>query len=271
MRRRSSFSKAERNYCCRGQRQRRGFENCSHAGEKTGHCSYWMAFERAVCVDENILVRRDARLAELQNSLGSEFKKVRQVICRAELTAGSFGRDVTARVTHATSRCTSGASDSSPEQIGRRLAECQVHDAAVWRSQSRKIKRGDENGFVCGGVDSGDLRLQTPKIFSGLSSQGTGVDEKGLSITDEVSEVEIWARGAVVANDEIKSKYYPRDLLSPIFLNRRPHVIGCSHVGERVDDGPMSDGSNARPFFRRPELGVPRIGAICLFRSGFRM
>jgi 2-C-methyl-D-erythritol 4-phosphate cytidylyltransferase len=105
------------------------------------------------------------------------------------------------------------------EKIGRVFAECQTHGAAALAEPiTDTLKRGDAEGFVCGGVDrSGVYAMQTPQIFSRdlLVRAYEAVAAKQLLITDEVSALEqLGAKVLLVPNDEFNLKItYPRDLL----------------------------------------------------------
>ncbi|MDP9004194.1 MAG: 2-C-methyl-D-erythritol 4-phosphate cytidylyltransferase, partial [Verrucomicrobiota bacterium] len=114
------------------------------------------------------------------------------------------------------------------EQIERVFAECRVHGAAALAEPiTDTIKRGNENHFVCGGVDRAGLyAMQTPQIFARelLVKAYEAVAAKKLSITDEVSAIELLGEKVLlVPNDEFNLKItYPRDLLlAQSFLSRR--------------------------------------------------
>jgi 2-C-methyl-D-erythritol 4-phosphate cytidylyltransferase len=113
------------------------------------------------------------------------------------------------------------------EQIARVLAGCRIHGAAALAEPiTDTLKRADEEGFVCGGVDRAGLyAMQTPQIFSRdlLLEAYQTVAAKKLSVTDEVSAVEhLGAKVLLVPGDEFNLKItYPRDLaLAQSFLNR---------------------------------------------------
>jgi 2-C-methyl-D-erythritol 4-phosphate cytidylyltransferase len=114
------------------------------------------------------------------------------------------------------------------EQIGRVFEGARVHGAAALAEPvTDTLKRGDQNHFVCGGVDrEGLYAMQTPQIFSRdlLVEAYDAVAAKKLLITDEVSAVEqLGAKVLLVPNDEFNLKItYPRDLLlAQSFLSRR--------------------------------------------------
>ena len=117
----------------------------------------------------------------------------------------------------------------TPKQIERLLDACRIHGAAALAEPiTDTLKRGDKEGFVCGGVDRSELyAMQTPQVFSRdlLVRAYQWVVAEGVSVTDEVSAVEhLGAKVLLVPNDEFNIKItYPRDLvLAQSFLDRRP-------------------------------------------------
>ena len=216
-----------------GGSQRMGFDKLfALLGDKPVIAHTLAAFERAECVDEIILVGRDDRLAELQELIRrAEFKKVRHVVSggvhrQDSVQAGLnlLGPAVRYVAVHDAARPL-----ITCEQIARVFAGCRIHGAAALAEPiTDTLKRGDENCFVCGGVDRAGLyAMQTPQIFSRdlLIEAYKTVTKKNLSITDEVSAVEqLGAKVLLVPNDEFNLKItYPRDLaLAQSFLNRRP-------------------------------------------------
>lgn len=215
-----------------GSSQRMGFDKLfALLGDKPVIAHTLDAFERADCIDDIILVGRDDRLVELRELVGRvELKKVRHVV------PGGVHRQDSVRVGLSllapASRYVAVHDAARPlitsEQIGRVFAECRVHGAAALAEPvTDTLKRGDEEHFVCGGVDRAGLyAMQTPQIFSRdiLVEAYEAVAARNLSITDEVSAVEQLGRKVrLVPNDEFNLKItYPRDLfLAESFLNRR--------------------------------------------------
>ena len=215
-----------------GSSNRMGFDKLfALLGDKPVVAHTLDAFERAECVDEIILVGREDRLAELQQLVRrTEWKKVRHVVSggvhRQDSVRAGLNRvapDVRYVAVQDAARPLVTA-----EQIGRVFEASRVHGAAALAEPvTDTLKRGDENHFVCGGVDRADLyAMQTPQIFSRdiLVEAYDAVAEKKLSITDEVSAVEQLGRKVfLVPNDEFNLKItYPRDLLlAQSFLSQR--------------------------------------------------
>jgi 2-C-methyl-D-erythritol 4-phosphate cytidylyltransferase len=215
-----------------GSSQRMGFDKLfALLGEKPVVAHTLDAFERAECVDEIILVGREDRLAELQELVGrGEGKKVRHVISGGVHRQDSVraGLNLVASAARYVAVHDAARPLVTAEQIGRVLEAARVHGAAALAEPiTDTLKRGDENHFVCGGVDRAGLyAMQTPQIFSRdlLVQAYEAVAEKKLSITDEVSAVEQLGRKVLlVPNDEFNLKItYPRDLLlAQSFLSQR--------------------------------------------------
>jgi 2-C-methyl-D-erythritol 4-phosphate cytidylyltransferase len=215
-----------------GSSQRMGFDKLfALLGDKPVVAHTLAAFERADCIDEIILVGRADRLAELQELVrDAKLKKVHNVV------PGGVHRQDSVRVglnlLAPDSRYVAVHDAARPlitsEQIGQVFAECRVHGAAALAEPiTDTLKRGDEDHFVCGGVDRAGLyAMQTPQIFSRdiLVEAYDAVAAKKLSITDEVSAVEQLGRKVrLVPNVEFNLKItYQRDLLlAESFLNRR--------------------------------------------------
>jgi 2-C-methyl-D-erythritol 4-phosphate cytidylyltransferase len=215
-----------------GSSHRMGFDKLfALLGDKPVIAHTLDAFERAECVDEIILVGRGDRLAEFQELVRrTAGKKVRHVV------SGGVHRQDSVRVglnlvapdaiyvaVHDAARPLITAA-----QIGRVFEASRVHGAAALAEPiTDTLKRGDENNFVCGGVDRAGLyAMQTPQIFSReiLVAAYDTVAKKKLSITDEVSAVEqLGGKVLLVPNNEFNLKItYPRDLLlAQSFLSQR--------------------------------------------------
>ena len=216
-----------------GSSQRMGFDKLfAVLGGKTVIAHTLDAFERAECVQEIILVGREDRLTELQEIVrGAELRKVRHVIAGGVQRQDSVRAGLNMLAPEASYVAVHDAARPliTQDQIERLLADCRVHGAAALAEPiTDTLKRGDQNSFVCGGVDRAGLyAMQTPQIFSRdlLVDAYEAVAVKRLSITDEVSAVEhLGARVLLVPNEEFNIKItYPRDLLlAQSFLDRRP-------------------------------------------------
>ena len=206
-----------------GSSNRMGFDKLfALLGDKPVVAHTLAAFERTECVDEIILVGRADRLPELQELVRRvEAKKVRHVVSGGELRQDSVRAGLNLIAPDARYVAVHDAARPliSAEQIGSVFEASRVHGAAALAEPiTDTLKRGDENHFVCGGVDRAGLyAMQTPQIFSRdiLVEAYEAVAEKNLSITDEVSAVEQLGRKVfLVPNDEFNLKItYPRDLL----------------------------------------------------------
>ncbi|HEX7517014.1 MAG TPA: 2-C-methyl-D-erythritol 4-phosphate cytidylyltransferase [Chthoniobacterales bacterium] len=216
-----------------GSSQRMGFDKLfALLGDKPVVAHTLQAFECAECVDEIILVGRDDRLAELQELVRrAEFKKVRHVVSGGVRRQDSVRAGLNLLAPAALYVAVHDAARPliTFEQLERVFTGCRIHGAAALAEPiTDTLKRGDENCFVCGGVDRAGLyAMQTPQIFSRdlLIEAYNAVAAKKLSITDEVSAVEqLGAKVLLVPSDEFNLKItYPRDLLlAQSFLNRRP-------------------------------------------------
>ncbi|MEY2563931.1 MAG: 2-C-methyl-D-erythritol 4-phosphate cytidylyltransferase [Verrucomicrobiota bacterium] len=215
-----------------GSSQRMGFDKLfALLGSKPVVAHTLDAFESAECVDEIILVGRDDRLAELQELVRrAELKKVRHVVAGGVLRQDSVraGLDLLAPDARYVAVHDAARPLITSELIAGVLAACRVHGAAALAEPiTDTIKRGDENHFVCGGVDRAGLyAMQTPQIFRRdlLVKAYEAVAAKKLSITDEVSAVELLEEKVLlVPHGEFNIKItFPRDLfLAQSFLNRR--------------------------------------------------
>jgi 2-C-methyl-D-erythritol 4-phosphate cytidylyltransferase len=215
-----------------GSSQRMGFDKLFALLRDTPVVAHTLeAFEGTECVDEIILVGREDRLAELQELVRhADLKKVRHVVTGGVHRQDSvrIGLNLLARDARYVAVHDAARPLVTAEQIGRVFENAKVHGAAALAEPvTDTLKRGDENHFVCGGVDrEGLYAMQTPQIFSRdlLVEAYDAVAAKKLLITDEVSAVEqLGAKVLLVPNDEFNLKItYPRDLLlAQSFLSRR--------------------------------------------------
>jgi 2-C-methyl-D-erythritol 4-phosphate cytidylyltransferase len=215
-----------------GSSHRMGFDKLfALLGEKAVVAHTLDAFEQVECVDEIILVGREDRLAEFQELVRrTAVKKVRHVVSGGVHRQDSVqtGLNLVASAARYVAVHDAARPLVTAEQIGRVFEAAKVHGAAALAEPiTDTLKRGDENHFVCGGVDRAGLyAMQTPQIFSRdiLVEAYDAVAAKKLSITDEVSAVEQLGRKVLlVPNDQFNLKItYPRDLLlAQSFLSRR--------------------------------------------------
>jgi 2-C-methyl-D-erythritol 4-phosphate cytidylyltransferase len=215
-----------------GSSNRMGFDKLfALLGEKPVVAHTLEAFERTECVDEIILVGREDRLAELRELVQrAEGKKVRHVVSGGLHRQDSVqaGLDVLAPAVRYVAVHDAARPLVTAEQIERVFAAAREHGAAALAEPiTDTLKRGDENHFVCGGVDRAGLyAMQTPQIFARdlLVSAYEAVAERQLSITDEVSAVELLgSKVLLVPNGEFNLKItYPRDLsVAQSFLSQR--------------------------------------------------
>jgi len=215
-----------------GSSNRMGFDKLfALLGDKPVVAHTLEAFERTECVDEIILVGREDRLAELRELVQrAEGKKVRHVVSGGLHRQDSVqaGLDVLAPDARYVAVHDAARPLVTAEQIERVFAAAREHGAAALAEPiTDTLKRGDENHFVCGGVDRAGLyAMQTPQIFARdlLVSAYEAVAERQLSITDEVSAVELLgSKVLLVPNGEFNLKItYPRDLsVAQSFLSQR--------------------------------------------------
>ena len=215
-----------------GSSQRMGFDKLlALLGDKPVLAHTIDAFENTDSVEEIILVARAERVAEFQELVRqSDFKKVRRVVAGGKhrqdsVRAGLESLDASANyiAVHDAARPL-----VMPEQVERVLAAAREHGAAALAEPiTDTLKRADENHLVTGGVSRDGLyAMQTPQIFARelLERAYANVEQRNLSVTDEVSAVEhLGEKVVLVPNDEWNVKItYPRDLfLAQAALARR--------------------------------------------------
>jgi 2-C-methyl-D-erythritol 4-phosphate cytidylyltransferase len=215
-----------------GTSQRMGFDKLlALLGDRPVLAHTLDAFEQTSCVDEVILVARAERVTEFRELVQQgAFKKVRDVFAGGEQRQDSVRAGLERLGPGATYVAVHDAARPlvTPDQIERVFALARQHGAAALAEPiTNTLKRADENRFVTGGVArEGLYAMQTPQIFSRelLVGAYAAVAEKSLSITDEVSAVELLgAKVVLVPHDELNLKItYPRDLsLAQSFLSRR--------------------------------------------------
>jgi len=191
------------------------------------------AFERTACVDEIILVGRADSLGELRKIVG-EPTKVKQIVAGGAERSDS----VRAGLDHLNPKCDFVAVHDAarpmitPEKITRVFEICRITggSAALAEPINDTLKRADVYLAVTESVDrNGIYGMQTPQIFARklLEEAYQVVAKKNVSVTDEVSAVELLGRKVVlVPNHDFNFKItYPRDLpLCEFVLKQRQSV-----------------------------------------------
>ncbi|HYR23760.1 MAG TPA: 2-C-methyl-D-erythritol 4-phosphate cytidylyltransferase [Chthoniobacterales bacterium] len=191
------------------------------------------AFERTDCVDEIILVGRADCLAELRKLIGKP-SKVKQIV-----EGGAERSDsVRAGLDHLDPKSDFVAVHDAarpmitPEKITRVFEICRTSGGAAALAEpiNDTLKRADVDLAVKESVDrDGVYGMQTPQIFTRklLEEAYRAVAKKKVSVTDEVSAVELLGRKVVlVPNHDFNFKItYPRDLpLAEFVLKQRASV-----------------------------------------------
>jgi 2-C-methyl-D-erythritol 4-phosphate cytidylyltransferase len=203
------------------------------------------AFERAISVNEIIVVAREDRHDEIRKiSHAENFKKVRSIIAGGERRQDSvraglnrLSMDAKYVAVHDAARPLIG-----PEQIERVFEQCVIHGAAVLaepindtlkrgdvdptRSRSHHVGQREQVIVVTGSVDRHQLyAMQTPQVFErALIEEAYRAADRENLLTDEVSAVERFGRKVVlVLNGDSNFKItYPRDLaLGEFVLKQR--------------------------------------------------
>jgi 2-C-methyl-D-erythritol 4-phosphate cytidylyltransferase len=187
------------------------------------------AFENTKCVDEIILVGRAESLGELRKIIGKP-TKVKQIV------AGGAERSDSVRVglEHVDPKSDFIAVHDAarpmitPEKITRVFEACRQDGAAALAEPiNDTLKRADVDLAVVGSVDRDSVYgMQTPQVFERklLAEAYELVVKKKMSVTDEVSAVELLGRKVVlVPNHDFNFKItYPRDLpLAEFVLKQR--------------------------------------------------
>ncbi|MEY2542566.1 MAG: 2-C-methyl-D-erythritol 4-phosphate cytidylyltransferase [Verrucomicrobiota bacterium] len=189
------------------------------------------AFERTDCVDEIILVGRADSLGEFRKIV-SEPTKVKQIV-----GGGTERNDsVRAGLEHLNPKSDFVAVHDAarplvtPEKITRVFEVCRTSGGAATLAEpiNDTLKRADLHAAAASAEETGDLvikesvdrsgiyAMQTPQVFARklLEEAYQVVAEKNVSVTDEVSAVELLGRKVVlVPNHDFNFKItYPRDL-----------------------------------------------------------
>jgi 2-C-methyl-D-erythritol 4-phosphate cytidylyltransferase len=188
------------------------------------------AFENTKCVDEIILVGRPDSLGELRKLIGKP-TKVKQIVAGGAERSDS----VRAGLEHVDPKSTYIAVHDAarpmvtPEKILRVFEVCRTSGGAASLAEpvNDTLKRADADLAVAQSVDrSGIYAMQTPQVFEKklLEEAYNLVAKKKISVTDEVSAVELLGRKIVlVPNYDFNFKVtYPRDLpLAEFVLKQR--------------------------------------------------
>jgi|SRR5262249_2396412 len=185
------------------------------------------AFENTKCVDEIILVGRADSLRELQKLIGQP-TKVKQIVAGGAERSDS----VRAGLEHVDSKSDYVAVHDAarpmitPEKITCVFEAARANAAASLAEPiNDTLKRADTDLAVKESVDrSGIYGMQTPQVFERklLEEAYELVAKKKISVTDEVSAVELLGRKIVlVPNYDFNFKVtYPRDLPLAEFVLR---------------------------------------------------
>lgn len=190
------------------------------------------AFENTKCVDEIILVGRADSLGELKKLIGQP-TKVKQIVAGGAERSDS----VRAGLEHVDPKSDYVAVHDAarpmitPEKIERLFATARTNSAASLAEPiNDTLKRADADLAVKESVDrSGIYGMQTPQVFARklLEEAYELVAKKKISVTDEVSAVELLGRKIVlVPNYDFNFKVtYPRDLpLAEFVLKQRANA-----------------------------------------------
>ena len=189
------------------------------------------AFERTDCVDEIILVGRADSLGEFRKIL-SEPTKVKEIVAGGAERSDS----VRAGLDHVNPKSDFVAVHDAarplvtPEKITRVFEVCRTSGGAATLAEpiNDTLKRADLDAVAASAEEAGDLvikesvdrsgiyAMQTPQVFARklLEEAYQMVAKKNVSVTDEVSAVELLGRKIVlVPNHDFNFKItYPRDL-----------------------------------------------------------
>lgn len=177
------------------------------------------AFENTKCVEEIILVGRADSIGELRKLIGKP-SKVKQIVEGGAQRSDS----VRSGLEHVDPKSDFVAVHDAarpmitPEKITRVFDAARTNGAASLAEPiNDTLKRADGDLTVTGPVDrSGVYAMQTPQVFEKklLTEAYDLVAEKNLTVTDEVSAVEMLKRKIVlVPNHDFNFKItYPRDL-----------------------------------------------------------
>jgi 2-C-methyl-D-erythritol 4-phosphate cytidylyltransferase len=176
------------------------------------------AFQRSKCVDEIIVVGREATLDSL-HALTGRFRKIRAVVQGGERRQDSVraGLDAVSNTdfiaVHDAARPLITA-----KEIERVFAAAVEHGAAALAAPvGETLKIADRNQCVIGSIDRENVfAMQTPQIFARdlLVEAYNRVAKDSLAITDEVSAVQHAGGHATIvrAEDHNPKITFPNDL-----------------------------------------------------------
>ncbi len=189
------------------------------------------AFEHTDCVDEIILVGRADSLDEMRKVIGQP-TKVKQIVAGGDERSDS----VRAGLDHLNPKSDFVAVHDAarplvtPEKITRVFEVCRTSGGAATLAEpiNDTLKRADLAAVASSAEEAVDLAvkesvdrdgvyaMQTPQVFARklLEEAYQAVAKKNVSVTDEVSAVELLGRKVVlVPNHDFNFKItYPRDL-----------------------------------------------------------
>ncbi len=202
------------------------------------------AFENTKCVDEIILVGRADSLDELRKIVAQP-TKVKQAVAGGAERSDS----VRAGLDHLNPKCDFVAVHDAarpmitPEKITRVFEVCRSSGGAATLAEpiNDTLQRADLAAVAASAKEAGDLiikesvdrngvyGMQTPQVFARklLEEAYDLVAKKNVSVTDEVSAVELLGRKIVlVPNHDFNFKItYPRDLpLAEFVLKQRQSI-----------------------------------------------
>ena len=217
-----------------GSSERMGFDKLfALVGGKPVIAHTIAAFENTDCIDEIILVGRSDSLGELRKVVAQP-TKVTGVIAGGVLRQDS----VKAGLEHINAKSDFVAVHDAarplvtPEKITRVFEMCRKAGAAsLVEPINDTLKRADPDLAVIESVDrNGVYAMQTPQIFARdlLEEAYRLVAKKNVSVTDEVSAIELLGRKVVlVPNHDFNFKItYPRDLPMAEFVLKQRAQLG---------------------------------------------
>ena len=213
-----------------GSSERMGFDKLfALVGGKPVIAHTIAAFEQTDCVDEIILVGRAESLGELQKIIGRP-TKVKEIIAGGAERSDSVraGLDQVNPKSDFVAVHDAARPLVTPEKILRAFEACRTSGGAAALAEpiNDTLKRAEVDLAVKESVDrSGIYAMQTPQIFARklLEEAYQMVAKKNVSVTDEVSAVELLGRKVVlVPNHDFNFKItYPRDLPMAEFVLRQ--------------------------------------------------
>lgn len=192
------------------------------------------AFERAACVDEIVLVCREAGEKSI-SALTVPMKKIRTVIRGGERRQDSVAAGLSAISKSAEFVAVHDAARPliTPREVERVFAAAKEHGAAVLAAPvTDTLKLASRDGIISGSINRENVfAMQTPQIFSRqlLLDSYERVTRESRHITDEVSAVQsMGAKVAIVRAEDDNAKItFASDLpLAEFILQRRRSCSG---------------------------------------------